>query len=212
LTGAPAGHQSGVGEFLDHYGLVVLFLVIALQASGVGGLPGKTALVVAAILAADGRFDITQVLVVAAVAAALGGYSGYVIGRTALRRILKRRFFERRLRGHVETAERFFAAHGGKAVFAARFLPGLKVVAGLAAGLSCMPWRGFALWHTLASVAFSLVFGLTAYWAGAAAIDLAERYGVALVVALAAVAVLGWLGYRTVRRRPRNAPRSAASR
>lgn len=201
-----------MGEFLEQYGLVVLFLVIALQASGVGGLPGKTALVVAAILAADGRFDITQVLVVAAVAAALGGYSGYVIGRNGRRPLQKRPFFARRLGGPVERAERFFAEHGGKAVFAARFLPGLKVVAGLAAGLSCMRWRAFALWHTLASIAFSLLFGLTAYWAGAGAIDLAERYGVALVVTIAAVGLLGWVGYRTVRRRPRQAPRSAASR
>jgi membrane protein DedA with SNARE-associated domain len=200
-----------VGEFLEQYGLVVLFLVIALQASGVGGLPGKTALVVAAILAADGRFDIGQVLVVAAAAAALGGYSGYAIGRTGLRRVLQRRFFARRLRGHLDTAERFFAQHGGKAVFGARFLPGLKVVAGLTAGLSCMPWRSFVLWHTLASVAFSLVFGVTAYWAGAGAIDLAERYGVALVVVLAAAGVLGWLGYRAFRRRP-GAARSVASR
>lgn len=201
-----------MGDFLEQYGLVVLFLVIALQASGVGGLPGKTALVVAAILAADGRFDITQVLVVAAVAATLGGYSGYAIGRTGLRRILSRPFFARRLARPVESAERFFAEHGGKAVFAARFLPGLKVVAGLAAGLSCMRWRGFVLWHTLASVAFSLVFGLTTYWAGAQAIDLAERYGIALVAGIAAVGLLGWLAYRTVRRRPRQAPRSAASR
>jgi membrane-associated protein len=200
-----------VGEFLEQYGLVVLFLVIALQASGVGGLPGKTALVVAAILAADGRFDITQVLAVAAAAAALGGYSGYVIGRTGLRRFLQRRFFVRRLRGHLETAERFFAEHGGKAVFAARFLPGLKVVAGLAAGFSCMRWRPFVLWHTLASIAFALVFGLTAYWAGAGAIDLAERYGAAVVVVLAVAGVLGWLAYRAFRRRPR-AARSVASR
>jgi membrane protein DedA with SNARE-associated domain len=206
LAVAPDGNRGTVTGFLEDYGLVVLFFVIALQASGVGGLPGKTALVVAAILAANGRFDITEVLVVAAVAAALGGYSGYAIGRTGLRRILQRPFFARRLRGPVETAERFFAEHGGKAVLAARFLPGLKVVAGLAAGLSCMRWRAFVLWHTLAAIAFSLVFGLTAYWAGAGAVDLAERYGAALVVALAGAGALGWLAYRTVRRRPRHVP------
>ena len=187
--------------FLEDYGLLILFLIIALQASGVPGPPGKTALVVAAILAAKGRFEIWHVLAVAAIAGIVGGYTGYLSGRTGGQRLLERRWLALRFRRPFATAKDFFDRHGEKAVFLARFFPGLKVVAALAAGSFGMRWWPFAVWHALGSVAFALVFGLTAYWAGEAAIELVERFGLAVVVILAVVAGLTWLGYRLARRR-----------
>jgi membrane protein DedA with SNARE-associated domain len=74
--------------------------------------------------------------------------------------------------------EQFFESHGTKAVFLARFLPGLKVVACPAAGAFRMAPLPFALWHAAASISFALLFGLTAFWAGEAAIQLMERWGI----------------------------------
>jgi membrane-associated protein len=189
--------------FLEDYGLLILFLIIALQASGVPGPPGKTSLVIAAILAARGRFEIWQVLAVAAVAGIIGGYSGYLSGRLGGRRLLERRLLARRFERPFATAREFFNRHGEKAVFLARFFPGLKVVAALAAGSFGMRWWPFAVWHALGSIAFALVFGLTAYWAGEGAIELVERVGAAALVALVILAALGWLGYRLLLRRRR---------
>lgn len=192
--------------FLEDYGLLILFLIIALQASGVPGPPGKTTLVVAAILAAKGRFEIWHVLVVAAVAGIVGGYAGYIAGRAGGRRLLERRWLERRFERPFATAKAFFDRHGEKAVFLARFFPGLKVVAALAAGSFGMRWWPFAVWHALGSIAFALVFGLTAYFAGEGAIELVERYGLAAAVTLAVIVALAWTGYRLARRR--RAPRA----
>ncbi len=163
---------------LTDYGMYVLFAIIAIQAAGGGGLPGKTALVVAAILAARGKFEIWAVIAVAAAASIVGGYVGYAIGRFAGRRILEWEPVRRRIETQLERVERFFESHGTKAVFLARFLPGLKVVACPAAGAFRMAPAPFALWHALASIAFALLFGLTAYWAGEAAIEIVERWGI----------------------------------
>jgi membrane-associated protein len=187
--------------FIEDYGLLILFLIIALQASGVPGPPGKTSLVVAAILAARGRFEIWQVLAVASIAGIVGGYAGYVAGRTGGRRLLERPRLERRFHRPFATAREFFDRYGDKAVFLARFFPGLKVVAALAAGTFGMRWWRFAVWHALGSIAFALVFGLTAYWAGEGAIELVERYGLAGAIALAVILALAWAGYRLARRR-----------
>jgi membrane protein DedA with SNARE-associated domain len=187
--------------FLEDYGLVILFLIIALQASGVPGPPGKTSLVVAAILAARGRFEIWHVLAVAALAGIVGGYAGYIGGRTGGQRLLEHRWLERRFERPFEKAKAFFDRHGEKAVFLARFFPGLKVVAAFAAGSFGMRWWPFAVWHALGSIAFALVFGLTAYWAGEGAIELVERYGVAAGISLVVIVGLGWAGYRFARRR-----------
>jgi membrane-associated protein len=166
-----------VENLLADYGLLILFGIIAVQAAGGGGLPGKTALVVAAILAAQGQFEIWQVLVVAAAAGIAGGYVGYAIGRVAGRRLVEWRRVRRRLEPQLLRVERFFDIHGTKAVFLARFLPGLKVIACPAAGTFRMPVVPFLVWHALASLGFALLFGLTAYWAGEAAIELVERWG-----------------------------------
>jgi membrane-associated protein len=189
--------------FLEDYGLLILFLIIAVQASGVPGPPGKTALVIAAILAARGRFEIWEVLAVAAVAGIVGGYSGYLAGRFGGRRLLERHLLARRFEHPFATARAFFDRHGEKAVFLARFFPGLKVVAALAAGSFGMRWWPFAIWHALGSIAFALVFGLAAYFAGEGAIELIERAGAAAFVVLVIVAALGWLGYRLLLRRRR---------
>lgn len=190
--------------FLEDYGLLVLFFIIAVQAMGVPGPPGKTALVVAAILAARGRFEIWHVIAVAAVASVAGGFLGYVIGRRGGQRLLEIDWLKRRFDRSFELARSFFNRHGNKAVFFARFVPGLKVIAALAAGSFGMRWPVFAFWHTLASIGFALVFGLTAFWAGEGAIKLIETYGVGAGVALAVLAVLAWLGWRAYRaRRPR---------
>ena len=187
--------------FLADYGLVVLFLVIALQAAGVGGLPGKTALVAAAILAADGHFAIVEVIAVAAFAVILGGLAGYLIGRKAGRPLLEHPRVARRFARPLALAEAFFDRHGPKAVFLARFLPGLKVVAAPLAGISRMRLATFAVWHTLAAVGFAAGFGLGAYWAGEATIELVERYGLVALGPVAALALAAWLAFPAVRRR-----------
>jgi membrane protein DedA with SNARE-associated domain len=184
-----------VENLVGDYGLYVLFGIIAAQAAGGAGLPGKTALVVAAILAADGRFVIWQVLVVAAAAGIVGGYTGYAIGRLGGRRLVECKPVMKRAERHLRRVEAFFAAHGSKAVFFARFLPGLKVVACPAAGAFRMKLAPFLLWHALASIGFALLFGLTAFWAGEAAIELAERWGLYALVPLGlalAVAYVVW--------------------
>jgi membrane-associated protein len=185
-------------NLLADYGLLILFGIIAIQAAGGGGLPGKTALVVAAILAARGQFAIWQVLAVAAAAGIVGGYVGYAIGRLAGRRLVEWHRVRNRLEPQLERVERFFDMHGTKAVFLARFFPGLKVIACPAAGTFRMPLVPFLVWHALASVGFALLFGLTAYWAGEAAIELVERWG---LYALIPPGVILIVAYAVVKRR-----------
>jgi membrane protein DedA with SNARE-associated domain len=182
-----------VAETIDQYGLALLFAIIALQAMGVAGLPGKTSLVAAAILAAEGTFEIWEVIAVAAAAGLVGGYAGYTIGRLGGRPLVDRTRLGRRLGAPIAMAERFFATHGSKAVFFARFLPGLKVVAAPAAGISRMSWPPFALWHALGALGFAVLFGLGGYYLGRGAIEVVEALGLYALVGVAGVLVACWL-------------------
>jgi membrane protein DedA with SNARE-associated domain len=192
-----------MAEWFDSYGLVVLFGILAIQSAGIPGLPGKTALVLAGILAARGHFSIAGVIAAAAAGVVVGGFVGYAVGRIGGRRLVERPFVARRVGGLFARAERFFDDHGGKAVFAARFLPGLKVVAAPAAGVCGMALPGFALWHVAGALAFSLCFGLAAFFVGESAIGLAEAFGLYGLALAAVLVVAGWFGWKALaRRRP----------
>jgi membrane protein DedA with SNARE-associated domain len=81
-------------------------------------LPGETALLTAAVLAAQGHLSLPLVVVVAAAAAIVGDNIGYVIGRSGLRRLLARPgWFQRRHARLLEEGEVFFARNGSAAVF-----------------------------------------------------------------------------------------------
>jgi membrane-associated protein len=190
-----------VTELLQDYGLLILFAIIAAQAAGVAGLPGKTALVTAAILAAKGTLEIEQVILVAAVAGIVGGYVGYVVGRVGGRRVTDRPAVQKRLGRPLGLMEKLFEQHGAKAVFIARFLPGAKVVAAVAAGVADMSWPRFALWHALGSIGFAVGFGLAGFYGGEGAIELVERFGIYALVPIAVLAVAAWWGFRMLKRR-----------
>lgn len=181
-------------DLLLSYGLVLLFLVVALESAGVP-LPGETALVAAAILATKHHYSIVTVIVVGAAAAILGDNVGYWIGRTGGRKLLERwgpvrRYAERAL----PPGERFFKKHGGKTVFIGRFVAVLRVTAAWLAGISHMPWWRFFLWNAAGGIAWATLVGLLAYYFGKAAADAFARYGLFgafVAIVLAGLFLLG---------------------
>lgn len=71
-------------------------------------------------------------------------------------------------------AESFFARHGGKAVFLARFVAGLRVFGTLVAGISRMHWRTFFVYNALGGATWVTIFVLVGYLLGGS-LDLVER-------------------------------------
>jgi len=60
---------------LEAYGLILLFGLVAIESSGIP-VPGETALITAGVLAAGGRFNIVEVIAVAAAGAIVGDSTG----------------------------------------------------------------------------------------------------------------------------------------
>jgi membrane protein DedA with SNARE-associated domain len=180
-----------VTHFIEHYGLWFLFAIVCLESAGLW-LPGETALITAAVLAADHHLSIEAVIVVAVAAAIVGDNIGYWIGRKAARPLLYRFGRVRRYAERVlPPAERFFARHGGKAVFLARFFGGLRVTGAWMAGITEMSWWRFLGWNAAGGIVWGVGVGLLAYYAGKAAADSLARYGVyAAIVGVVGIVVL----------------------
>ena len=174
---------------------VGLFAVVGAESSGLP-LPGETSLIAAAILASQHEgIAIEVVIATAALAAIVGDNIGFVLGRHAGRRLLTRdgRWLERRRRFLVQ-GEAFFAKHGSRAVFLARWLPGLRVVGSWLAGAHHMPWRTFLLWNALGGIAWATSIGLAAYLLGHVAATIFRTFGLVgfAVVIVGAGALFLW--------------------
>jgi membrane protein DedA with SNARE-associated domain len=146
------------------YGLWILFVFVFLESTGIP-LPGETALIAAGLYAgASHGVPLWAVIAVAFAAAVTGDTMGYAIGRRFGYRLLHRHgrrigITERRLR----IGEYLFFRHGGKIVFAGRFVALLRVLTALMAGVHRMPWPRFALMNALGGLCWASLFASAAY-------------------------------------------------
>ncbi len=194
-------------HLIGRYGYVVVFFGVMLESAGVP-LPGETVLIAAGALVHRGVLDFGDTLFFGILGAVIGDQIGYWVGRLGGRPFALRwgryaLITPERL-GH---AEAFFARHGGRAVFLARFVTGLRVFGALVAGTSRMPWVRFALYNILGGTMWATAAVLLGYFLWAS-ISLVEhwvgRVSLLLVAALTLALVLRWAYQRAARGRSRS--------
>src|SRR4029077_2801734 len=126
---------------------------------------------------------------------------GYFLGYRGGRRLLEhhRRIF------HVSDAvlargERLFQQHGSVTILFARFVFGMRVIAGPMAGVLRMPWKKFAVFNALGAALWVTVISCVGYSFGSrwnVLMHFMKRFDLALVAAFAVtVAVLWWRSRR----------------
>ncbi len=189
---------------LIQYGYWAVAVTLLLENTGVP-LPGETILLLASFLAySEHSLRLPWIIVVATVAATAGDNLGYILGHRGGRPLLERYQNIFRIRTEVlEHGERMFERYGAVTVFFARFVFGLRIIAGPMAGVLRMPWRKFvvanffgaALWVSVISAA-GYLFGQ--HWARL--LRNLERFNIAIVVV--AILIVGVLWWRNRRKRP----------
>ena len=184
-----------LGSLLSQYGYPIVFLGVLLENAGVP-VPGETILLAAGFLAHQGLFSLPWVIGLAVVAAILGDNVGYWIGRIGGRPLAERYGSLVGLtRTRLITLDAFFARHGAKTVFFARFITGVRVFAALFAGISRLPWRWFLLYNAAGALTWASAVGLAGALFGQSW-DLLHRwigraglFAVGVIVAVALVMV-----------------------
>jgi len=181
-------------HFFTHHGLPILFLVVMLESFGIP-LPGETALIAFGVLAAQGHYGIVSVIAVAAAAAIIGDNLGYwLIGRLGGRRLFERwEWLAKHADRVLPRAEELMARHGGKTVFFGRFITILRYTAAWIAGLGRMPWWRFLFWNAAGGIGWATLVGLVSYYAGKAAADAVQRYGLYAAGGVIVLLVAGFL-------------------
>ena len=198
---ATTSQTETVTSFFTQHGLPLLFVVVMLESFGIP-LPGETALIAFGVLAAQGHYPIEWVIVIAAAAAIVGDNLGYwLIGRLGGRALFERWGWLRRYADRVlPRAEGIMKRHGGKTVFFGRFIAILRFTAAWVAGLGRMHWWKFLFWNAAGGIAWAATVGLVAFWAGKAAADAIQRYGLFAAAGVVALALIGFIALQIGKR------------
>ncbi|MEO6858645.1 MAG: DedA family protein [Solirubrobacteraceae bacterium] len=175
--------------------------IIGLESMGVPS-PGETALILAAVLASQGKLQIWLVILIGVSSAIIGDNLGYFLGRRFGRDLLEGRgpFQERRQRT-IAAGDRFFDKHGPKAVFLARWIALVRFAAAWLAGINEMRFVEFFVWNALGGITWGVTVGLVGYYAGNAAATAITTFGVYAAVGLAVLVVVGLVTVKLRERR-----------
>src|SRR5262249_46963301 len=170
----------GGGSCMDgqsRWALLVMFVLLTLESFGLP-VPGETALIACSVLASRGALSIAWVITVGVLAAVVGDNLGYWAARKGGRPWLQRHRLTRKYAEHyLPRGERFFAKHGGKAVFFGRFVAVLRVTGAWIAGLSHMRWLRFLGWNLAGGLVWATLVAVVSYYLGDAAAGALSRYG-----------------------------------
>ena len=153
-------------ELIGHWGYPAIVGVVAAGTAGLP-VPEESVLVAAGYLAWRGALRLPLVIAVGVVSAVAGDNLGYWVGRRYGRGVVER--YGRHVfitAERLDAAVRFFTQHGAAAIFAARFLPGLRSWAGPLAGTAGMPYLRFCVANVLGAVCYVPLAVLAGYAVG----------------------------------------------
>jgi membrane protein DedA with SNARE-associated domain len=202
-----------VKDVISTMGYPGVFLLITLESTLVP-IPSELVMPLAGAMASRGDFSLPLVLVINSVAALLGSTICYYIGAKGGKPFLERygKFFL--LRQHdLEKTERVFARYGKWVILIGRFLPVVRHIISIPAGIARMPLRTFWLQTFIGSTIWGSFLIILGYQLGenweAVAGKLKRMDLVIGVVIVLAIVALG-IRFFVRRRRERQGPTTNA--
>jgi membrane protein DedA with SNARE-associated domain len=168
-----------------------LFVLIVLESTMIP-IPSLLVMPFAGYLAAQGELSLPAILAINSIAALTGSMLSYLLGAAGGKPLLLRygKYVFVRAKD-IEKTEQYFARHGGKTIFIGRFLPVVRHLISIPAGIARMPlpqfltltFLGASLWGGGLMV---LGYELGSRWEAVATkakrVDLAIAVGVVLVI------------------------------
>lgn len=127
-------------------------------------LPGDSLLFAAGLLSAGGLLSLPPLLLFVVAAAIVGDSVGYWFGKNVGVNFFKRKdsfFFKQE---YVKRTQQFYDNYGGRAVVLARFVPIVRTLAPIFAGVGSMPYRRFLPFNVVGSLLWGagmILFGYT---------------------------------------------------
>lgn len=152
-------------------------------------LPGDSLLFAAGLLTAGGYFSLLPLIFIVTISAIAGDSVGYWFGKNVGVAFFRREdslFFKK---SYVARTQRFYEKYGGRAVVLARFVPIVRTLAPILAGIGTMPYRRFLAYNILGGVTWGAGVTSLGYFLGSF-VPGAEEYILPISLAIIVVSFL----------------------
>jgi len=184
--------------YLIQYGYGTVAVVLMLENAGLP-VPGETILLLASFLAySEHKLHLPYIILVGVISATVGDNLGFAIGLYGGRPVLHRyQNFFRIKQSVIDRGEELFRNYGSATIFVARFIAGMRIVAGPLAGVLRMDWRKFLVFNFLGAALWVTVISLAGYLFGQhweRLFQLLHQINLGLVIV--AAVVVAWLWWR----------------
>lgn len=158
-------------------GYIGIAIVVFAESGVLLGLffPGDSLLFVAGLLSAGGFLSVGPLALVVVISAILGDSAGYWFGTKVGGNLFQRkdsRFFKQE---YVTRTQKFFTTYGGRAIVLARFVPIVRTIAPILAGVGSMSYSRFISYNVIGGCLWGAGMISFGYFLGSI-IPSSERY------------------------------------
>ncbi len=183
--------QSTLIELLKAAGYLGMFAIIFIESGLLIGvfLPGDSLLFTAGFLASQGYLSIDFLVITIVIAAITGDNFGFWLGKTFGARVFSKEkslFFNKK---YIEEAEVFYKKHGKKTVILARFVPVVRSIAPVLAGVSKMPYKLYLTFSIAGALLWGAGLTLLGYFLGNTIPNI-DSYILPIVLAIVAFSLI----------------------
>jgi len=147
------------------YGIMFLIIFVETGLIVTPFLPGDSLLFAAGALSANGSLNPMLIFIILTMAAILGDTVNYWAGSYIGTHVFKEDAKVLKLE-YLHRTEDFFAKHGGKTIFLARFVPIVRTYAPFVAGASTMHYPRFILFNITGAITWVGLFTFGGYFFG----------------------------------------------
>jgi membrane protein DedA with SNARE-associated domain len=141
--------------FINQCGYVGVFLLMTLE-SMVAPVPSELVMPFAGFLIFTGEFGVVPVLVASTLGSIVGSLLSYGMGMLGKPVVLRYGRYLLLNVHHLEWTEQFFLRHGGKTIFISRFIPVVRHLISIPAGLARMPLIPFILYTAVGATMWNM--------------------------------------------------------
>ena len=137
---------TGIISLIGYFGVFILMMLESTMIP----IPAEAVMPFAGFLAAMGKMNIILIIIISTLASLCGSLISYWIGHKYSDKVIRR--FGKYLmldESHLLKAENYFRKHGGKTIFIARFIPGIRHVISIPAGVGKMSLKKFCLFTAI---------------------------------------------------------------
>ncbi len=193
-------HQvSSLDELIRWGGYTVLFFIVFAETGLFFGflLPGDSLLITAGLVAASGKLGFWETNVVMISAAILGDSTGYFIGRALGRKLFEKEDSLIFRREYLIRTQNFYAKHGGKTIFFARFVPVIRSFATTVAGIAKMSYSRFIAFSVSGAITWIASLTSLGYFLGSQFPEL-DTY-INLIISVTVLAIISSIIFKLIR-------------